>query len=146
MVKFTDILLELTYDLSNAYKSSKLESSSKYYVYEFTTDKGTIYNVTFTRDSKDHGQYERTYWPVNKDKELNDKRGLTGEGDALRINSTVMDVTLQFLSEVKNFTVLLIRPISSSRMSIVKKLIDENLPDKFAWEEVNDDIIIYYKP
>jgi hypothetical protein len=146
MIKLKDILLELTYDLSNAYKDIKLKSSSKDYVYEFTTDKGTVYNVIFSRDPKDHGQYERTYWPVNKDAEMINKRGLTGEGDALRVNATVMEVTLKFLSEVKEFTVLLIRPISSGRMTIVKKLIDENLPDKFAWEEVNDDILIYERP
>lgn len=141
MTKFVDILLELTYDLSNAYKDYELVSSSKDYIYKFLTDKKTEYIVKFSRNPKDPGQYERVYFPTNKTTE---KPLLTGEGDALRVNATVMEITLDFLNKIgEKLTVLLIRPISSSRMAIVKKLIDTNLPSKFSWEEVNDDILIY---
>lgn len=145
MAKFVHILLELTYDLSNAYKDYILVSSSKDYTYKFLTEKDTEYVVKFSRDSKDPGQYERVYFPTNILKTKgSEKRLLTGEGDALRINATVMMITLDFLDKIgEKLRVLLIRPISSSRMAIVKKLIDNNLPSKFSWEEVNDDILIY---
>ena len=56
-----------------------------------------------------------------------------------------MATTIDFLNRAENLTVLIIRPISSSRMAIVKKFIDINLPDKFSSEEANDDILIYPK-
>lgn len=145
MVKFSNILLELTYDLSKSYDIGTPTIKLGNYIYEFETEKGTIYNVKYTKDPKDPGQYERVYWPVNKDVKYPRGNTLTNEGDALRINATVMATTIDFLNRAENLTVLIIRPISSSRMAIVKKFIDINLPDKFSSEEANDDILIYPK-
>jgi hypothetical protein len=138
-IKFKDLLVEITLDLSNAYEYKYIGGSDP--SYDFTTSTGTDYTVTFKKSHEDDGIFERLYYPTNKEYQGKD----TKENKALQVNATVMKITIDFLENNKDWNLLVIDPITESRRRMVMVLIDKNLPDKYSVEQVEGDILIYPK-
>jgi hypothetical protein len=139
------ILLEITLDLSNAYEYKFVGGTNWEYNFEIST--GTKYSVEFAPLSDgDSNSYERIYHTTNKN---TDPAGLalTNENQALKVNATVMKITLDFLSKNKDWHTILIAPLSEGRKKLVKVLLDKNLPSKYFYDEVEEDgsILIYRK-
>lgn len=140
MIKFLDLLLlEYSFDLSNTYDYQYIGGTNTK-SYKFKTAKDTDYYVDFVPNTKNKGQYERVYHPIK------DMPGtLTNEGDAYKINATVMKVTLDFLKRNKDWDVLHIQPIDRRRKKIVDAFIDKNLPSAYEKDESDGVILIYKK-
>jgi len=138
MIKLTDLLLELDFNVATAKKYPwKRDSSGLKYTFntaETEDESGMEYEVDFYPHKDDEtdentGTFERKYNPKGKGYEL------TGEGNALKINATVMDITLDFMNRNKEWYDIVISPVNSKRFSIVKRFLDENIPkDKFKME------------
>jgi len=140
-MKLISILYEISLDLSNAYDYKFVGGENWEYDFEIST--GTKYTVAFSPISDGEDAYERTYFVTNKEKNWKN----TGEGQALKVNATVMKITLDFLERNKSWNIILISPISESRKKMVMTLLDKNLPSKYNFEEIEDglQIMIYRK-
>jgi len=93
--------------------------------YTFNTgedgDSGIDYEVIFV-NHEDSGVYERVYKPKGKGFEK------TNEGKPIKINATVMDITLDFMQKNKEWNDLLISPLDSKRYNLVKAFVDKSVP------------------
>lgn len=141
-ISLLGILNEISLDLSNAYDYKFVGGEN--WKYEFEISTGTKYAVTFNKMNEEGDTYERVYFVTNK--EIDPFKG-TGENQALKVNATVMKITLDFLERVKDLHILYISPITKSRKKMVMTLLDKNLPSKYSFEEIEngDEIIIYKK-
>lgn len=96
--------------------------------YEFRSDENQ-YSVTFMDEGG--GAFERMYFPAKT------KSGTkTDEGKALKVNATVMSITLDFLKTNRDWFILTIHPIDPRRLHLVKAFLDKNLPNNYIVEEV----------
>jgi hypothetical protein len=139
MIKLIDILLEIGDDLNSAYDFKYIGGVNP--TYTFTTGE-TPYKVVFRNEGG--GTYERIYTPVSK-KSLK-TNVTTGEGKALKVNATVMAVTLDFLNNNTDWHTLTIQPIDPRRYRIVANFIYKNVPkDKYVVEEIDGIINITRK-
>lgn len=107
--------------------------------YEFNTEENE-YVVDFYGDMS--GVYERMYYPLNKGKHT---MGQTGEGKAIKINATVMQITLDFLEKNNDWYNIIIHPIDSRRLHLVMTFLKKNLPSKYNLEEKEGVIVISRK-
>lgn len=135
--QIASMLSEIEFDVTKAskYKWKKDPSGTRY---TFNTSEegkdGTEYEVVFEPHSSDEDEkfktYERMYNPVGKGYEM------TGEGNALKVNATVMDITMDFITNNKDWYDIIISPIESKRLNIVRKFIQQNVPkSKYNVEE-----------
>lgn len=139
MIKFTDLLLELEFNVKEAKKYPWQRDSSglKYTFNTSETDDNTgiEYEVDFYPHKDDDtdentGTFERKYNPTGKG------YGMTGEGNAIKVNATVMDITLDFMNRNKEWFDIIISPLNTKRFNVVKRFLDVNIPtDKFKVEE-----------
>jgi len=137
-VQIVDEINEIS-DLSNKFpwKSSR-DIATRHFKYTFNSDQYE-YEVLFKEKAR--GIYERMYFAPRADKEKFATFASTGEGSAIKVNNTVMDITLDFLSKIDNkFRELQIAPISQSRHRLVMYNLNKHLPSKFtATSEVDID-------
>lgn len=130
MVKFTDLLLEMSFGIENRFDYKK-DSPTKY---TFSTEKNQ-YEVVFTIYYKTSKTYERSYRPKGIG-----FTGKTNEGVPLKVIATVTAITLDFLDSNKNWEVVLIKPVSKSRFDLVKKYMYQPIfTDKYIIEDSTDD-------
>ena len=134
ILKFQDFSINELFDLSNIYNwdLNKIddEDLSPSYTYKFKSDNNN-YNVCFI-SVMDDGNYERTYYvtyPSGKPK--SNAYSKTNEGVPLKIQATITDITLDFLSRSKYMISLEINPIDSRRYNIVLSYIKKYLPKNF---------------
>lgn len=142
-MKFKTILNELSGDLSNAYPFQFVERQKRGGIffahdndmdrYNFTTEGGNEYEVRFFTPTPysayPEGVKEREY-SLKGDRDIKSS-SLTGENKALKVNATVMAITLDWMEKNPDFTMLLIRPVDERRQRIVKMFLDSHLPAKY---------------
>lgn len=140
MVKFTDLLLELEFDSSKADKYEyKKDSSGLRYTFNTTKEgkPGIEYEVIFM--PHDDSTFERMYRPSKKNP--NTFYDMTGEGNAMKVNATVMDITLDFMKNNKDWYDIIISPINTKRLNIVKSFIEKSIPKNKYFVEENEGIL-----
>lgn len=148
---FEHLITELSYGLENALPDNKITYiGGKNNEYIFSTYKDgkklNDYKVAFKPDGE--STYERVYHTTNRPLGKNFDDTQEGVVTAVKVNATVMKITLDFMKRNPNFTMIYIVPISRSRFTAVKKFIENNLPSNYSFEaESNDkgeDIIAIY--
>jgi|688.fasta_scaffold356263_2 hypothetical protein len=140
---FEHLVTELSYGLENALPFTYVGGKNSEYT--FKTDQNE-YKVKFTPDGE--STYERSYHTTNRDQGRNFDD--TQEGKPLQINATVMAITLDFMKQNPDFTMIYIVPIDRKRFNLVTTYIKNNLPSDYSFEaktnEGEDIIAIYNKP
>jgi hypothetical protein len=134
---FEHLITEVGDDIKNIFDYNFI--GGKYNVYEFKTD-NFEYNVHFIPEAEN--SYERTYKIV---KTKQDAFSQTNEGIALKINATVMAITLDFIKRNPNIVFISINPLDSRRFNLVKKFIENNLPKEFEakYHKDQDNIMLF---
>jgi hypothetical protein len=143
---FEHLITELSYDLENHYPFTY--TGGEFNKYRFETGKNE-YAVAFKPDGKNI--YERVYHTTDRPLGSNFEDTKEGIITALKINATVMKVTLDFLEKHPNFDMIYIEPISKSRFTTVNKFLEMYLPSQYSFEAESDGnkenlIIIYNSP
>lgn len=142
-MKLTHIINEIATDLSIAYPFNFVEKEKRGGIffandndmdrYTFTTEGGNEYEVKFftpyPRSQYAEGTIEREYG-LKGDRNIQ-ATSMTGENKALKVNATVMKITLDWINRNPNFTMLLIRPVDERRQRIVKMFLDTYIPKNY---------------
>lgn len=89
------------------------------------------------------GSYERIYHTV-KEGDV-DSDIMTNKGNALKVNATVMAVTLDFLNKNNKWYELIIHPLDSRRLHLVLNFLNKHLHSNVKYEVDNGIILIYRK-
>jgi len=142
-MKLLNVISEIATDLSNVYSFSKIERSNDpserdTTVYNFDTESGKTYKVSFFSRSSRHipdGTYIREYAPYDmlgwQGTGINNK-SMTGENKALKVNATVMAITIDWLNNNKDsFFQLLIKPVDKRRYRLVKMFVDNHIGSQY---------------
>lgn len=116
--------IEFNSKLADKFEWSYEGGKDSKYIFNTGTDgdSGIDYQVVFV-DHDGSGIYERIYRPVGSKDFRN-----TNEGKPIKINATVMDITLDFMNRNKDWHELLISPIDSRRYNLVKSFVDRSVP------------------
>ena len=145
MIKLLNVISEIATDLSKVYPFSKLERSNDpserdKTIYNFETESGKLYKVTFFSISNrfyPNGTYVREYAPYDmlgwQGTGINDK-SMTGENKALKVNATVMAITIDWLNNNKDldsFYQLLIKPVDKRRYKLVMMFINNHIAGQY---------------
>lgn len=129
------LLSEIEFDIANKYTWKKDASGLRYTFNTSESGKdGIDYEVVFEPHKENEDEtsstFERMYRPIGKG------YAMTGAGNALKVNATVMDATLDFMKTNRDWYDIIISPIEAKRLKLVKNFIDKNVPkDKFFVEE-----------
>lgn len=145
--QIASMLSEIEFDVIKASKYKwKKDPSGTRYIFNTSEEgsEGTEYEVVFEPYNSEEGDekfktYERMYRPVGKGYEL------TGEGNALKVNATVMDITMDFITKNKDWYDIIISPIESKRLNIVRKFIQQNVPKSRYHVEEEEGILTITK-
>ena len=115
MIKLTNILKEIINEIgdggSKPYNYKLTRKDDDYMLYEFVTDLGTYYEVSFEIDedfSKDE-EWETMnieFGVDEKDGEGVDYNVETNKGELFRVMATIVDITKKILKERKNIKTL----------------------------------------
>jgi hypothetical protein len=136
-------LNELDFNLNKAY-DWKFEGGIDN-KYTFTTGQ-TEYEVLFTPSKKELGTFERLYRPISEDNQPGTvSLTPTNEFKVMEINSTVMNVTIDFLNKNKDWKKIVISPIEKRRYNVVKGFLEKHLPKKYFIDEEDEIFYIYRK-
>lgn len=135
-MKLGNLITEIATDLSIAYPFEKMaqraDPAERFDRYRFSTG-GSEYLVKFftpyPASQYMEGTIEREYGVYGEKNITADS--LTGENKAIRVNATVMAITLQWINEHPDFTLMIIRPMDIRRFNIVKLFIDSYLGGKY---------------
>jgi len=144
-MKLLNVISEIATDLSNVYSFSKIERSNDpserdKTIYNFDTESGKTYKVSFFPSSGRYipdGTYIREYAPYDmlgwQGTGINNK-SMTGENKALKVNATVMAITIDWLNYNKDkdsFFQLLIKPVDKRRYRLVKMFIKNHIGSQY---------------
>ena len=140
-MKLINVLKEIADDVNNVYPFTHYDASTKDYnpieYYDFDTEtKKYIVRFYFRYPKHRHpeGSYERdynTYDLMSQPDPLNDK-SMTGEHNAIKVNATVMAITIDWLERHKeDFYQLFIEPVDNRRFKLVKRFIDNTIAGKY---------------
>jgi hypothetical protein len=144
-MKLLSVISEIATDLSKVYPFSKLEKSfdpgeRDKTIYNFETESGKLYKVSFFPISNrfyPDGTYVREYAPYDmlgwQGTGIDDK-SLTGENKALKVNATVMAITIDWLNNNKDlntFYQLLIKPVDKRRYKLVMMFINNHIAGQY---------------
>jgi hypothetical protein len=145
---FEHLVTELSYGLENALPDDKITYvGGKNSEYTFKTDQNE-YKVKFIPDGE--STYERSYSTTNRNQGRNFDDTKEGVITAIKVNATVMKITLDFMKRNPDFTMIYIVPISTSRFTAVKKFIENSLPSNYSFlakpGERENIIAIYNSP
>jgi hypothetical protein len=145
---FEHLVTELSYGLENALPDDKITYvGGKNSEYTFKTDQNE-YKVKFIPDGE--STYERSYSTTNRNQGRNFDDTKEGVITAIKVNATVMKITLDFMERNPNFIMIYIVPISTSRFTAVKKFIENSLPSNYSFlakpGERENIIAIYNSP
>ena len=136
-------LNELDFNLNKSY-DWKFEGGTNNR-YTFTTGQ-TEYEVLFTPSKKELGTFERLYRPISEDNQPGTvPLTPTNEFKVMEINSTVMNVTIDFLNKNKDWKKIVISPIEKRRYNVVKGFLEKHLPKKYFIDEEDEIFYIYRK-
>ena len=128
-------LNEIGDSLENIYPWKLKKGSDNVYLF----NSGDIkYSVQFVDNGG--GSYERIYWTI-KNNDVDDN-SMTNKGNAVKINSTVMSITNDFLKRNKNWYELMIHPIDPRRLNLVLNFLSKHLPNDVRYEVENGIILI----
>lgn len=134
----------------NMHRSKKNEvASGTSSTYEFTKIGGVDHEYKFSTEENDYvvkfadldgGYYERSY---NIEGEFKSpEKSQTLENKALKVLSTVTKITVDFLrNPPSDFYILLIHPIDSRRLRIVKAFMEKALPTGYEMKEEDGGIL-----
>ena len=133
MIKLKNILLEIGEGTAKPYKYKLTRTESTpgfgdyFKLYEFVTDLGTYYEVSFEIEedfSKDEPwEFMNIEFGVDeKDGEGVDYNGETNKGELFRVMATIVEITKEILKERKN--------IKTLTFSGAKKDVDDNRRNK----------------
>ena len=143
MIKLTNLLTEYNFKVSKDNTYEWNDVNDMHILYRFNIDNNpdkTQYKVIF--EKRKNGKYERMYMPEKKGNVFK----MTGENKAFKINATVMDITLDFLENNKDWQTLIIVPLDFKRRNLIKRFLDTNIPEKYFMEEEDDTFTITRKP
>ena len=145
---FEHLITELSYDLDNALSDDRITYvGGKNNEYLFKTDQNE-YKVAFKPDGE--STYERVYHTTNRPLGRNYDDTKEGAVTAIKVNATVMKITLDFIKRNPDFYMIYIVPISTSRFTAVKKFIENSLPSNYSFlakpGERENVIAIYNSP
>jgi hypothetical protein len=144
-MKLLSVINEIATDLTKIYPFTKLAASNipgeeGKTIYNFETESGKLYKVTFFPISNrfyPDGTYVREYAPYDmlgwQGTGINDN-SLTKENKALKVNATVMAITIDWLNNNKNldtFYQLLIKPVDKRRYRLVMMFIDNHIAGQY---------------
>lgn len=110
----------------------------KHNQYRFDLE-GKVYQVRFV-DMGD-GIFERVYNAIPENKEVKVFQK-TGQGKPITVNATVMQITNDFLNTNRNWSILIIKPMSETRYDIVTRFLENTLPDQYRYDANPDDLTI----
>lgn len=131
------LLNEFGENLSDVYPWSLMKGTDN--IYRFKAN-NMIYEVEFMDDGG--GSYERRYKPLTNSNM--DIEHLTNKGNAIKINATVMAITLDFLRNNRKWFVVIIHPLEHRRFRLVMNFIEKNLPNEYRYD-IEDGIISIYR-
>ncbi len=127
--------IEFNSKLANKFEWKYDGGSNNRYTFNTGEDgnSGIDYEVKFIEH--DGSVYERVYKPVGKGFEN------TNEGKPIKINATVMDITLDFMSKNRDWYNIIISPLDSKRHNLVKAFIDKSIPKNKYFVDSEEGII-----
>lgn len=131
-------LNEVGDSLENIYPWKLKKGSDNIYIFNSGNVK---YAVQFMDNGG--GTYERIYHTV-KEGDV-DNNVMTNKGNALRVNATVMSITLDFLKNNSKWYELIIHPLDERRLHLVLNFLNKHLPQNIRYEVDNGVILIYRK-
>lgn len=134
----------------NMHKGKKNEvASGTSSTYEYTNTGGVDHEYKFSTEENDYvvkftdldgGYYERSYDIQGEFK--SPEKSQTLENKALKVLSTVTKITVDFLrNPPSDFYILLIHPIDSRRLRIVKAFMEKALPTGYEMKEEDGGIL-----
>lgn len=140
-MKLLDIISEIATDLSNVYPfeyypPANSFSSTEYYNFE-TENQSYVVRFYPSQPKKYYpeGSYGRDYMTrdmmaMSGIEPISDK-SMTGENKALKVNATVMAITMDWFEKHPDFTQLVIEPVDERRLRIVKQFVDNAVGGKY---------------
>jgi hypothetical protein len=135
---FEHLITEVGDGIKNIFDFRYIGGPYKEYIFKTDTNE---YKVAFKEEAEN--SYERVYHTTNR--RLGHSFDDTQEGKPLKINATVMAITLDFIKRNPNIVFISINPLDSRRFNLVKKFIENNLPKGFEvkYHRDQDNIMLF---
>jgi hypothetical protein len=133
--RIKSIISEIADDVSNIYpfqlQPKDGDPAERYDKYTFTTE-SKEYIVKFppiNSSSYPEGSYYREYKTI--DMTYLNAFSMTNENKAIKVNATIMSITIDWLNRHEDFFQLFIHPVDERRYEIVKRFIDNTILGKY---------------
>lgn len=139
-MKLLNIISEIANDLNNIYPFEYYPpngyDSVEYYNFETETQGYVVrFYPSQPRKYYPEGSYTRDY--MTRDMmamsgiEPISNKSMTGENKALKVNATVMAITMDWFDKHPDFNQLLIEPVDERRLRIVKRFVDNAVGSRY---------------